>query len=307
MKQTPQQLHIPVLLDAVLDFLKPKEGENYLDLTAGYGGHARAVIARIGDAHLATLVDRDDFAIDQLKDLEKDGARLINKDFLAAAEELTNQGEQFDMILLDLGVSSPQLDTAERGFSFSKTAPLDMRMDQKNDLTAAEIVNRWPAKELSKIFVQYGEIAPRLAAKFAREIVWQRKKKLLATTTELAELIRIETGRADGGKYHKIHPATQVFQALRIAVNDELGQLERTLPLLPGLMKPNGRLVVISFHSLEDRIVKNFLKSETENGWTSELHILTRHPIKGETENDNNPRARSAKLRAAVKINNRKE
>jgi 16S rRNA (cytosine1402-N4)-methyltransferase len=303
MNHTPQQLHIPVLLDAVLDLLRPRAGESYLDLTAGYGGHARAVIARIGDAHLATLVDRDDFAIEQLKDLDRDGARLIHADFLAAAKELAGQNEQFDMILLDLGVSSPQLDMAERGFSFSKDAPLDMRMDRNQSLTAAEIVNRWPEKELNRIFIQYGEISPRLAAKFAREIVWQRKKKPLVSTTELAELVRIETGRADGGKYHKVHPATQVFQALRIAVNDELGQLEQTLSLLPGLMKPNGRLSVLSFHSLEDRIVKNFLKNEAENGWTSELHILTRHPIKGETNDDNNPRARSSRLRAAAKIN----
>jgi 16S rRNA (cytosine1402-N4)-methyltransferase len=303
MNQTPQQLHIPVLLDAVLDLLRPRAGENYLDLTAGYGGHARAVIVRIGDAKLATLVDRDEFALTQLKDLERDGARLIHGDFYATAEKLTESSEQFDMILLDLGVSSPQLDMAERGFSFAKEAPLDMRMDRSQNLTAAEILNHWPEKRLNKIFVQYGEITPRLAAKFAREIVWRRKKQPWLTTTELAELVRIETGRADGGKYHKVHPATKVFQALRIAVNDELGQLERTLSLLPILMKPGGRLAIISFHSLEDRIVKNFLKNEAENGWTSELHILTRHPIKGETDDENNPRARSAKLRAAAKIN----
>jgi 16S rRNA (cytosine1402-N4)-methyltransferase len=303
MKNTPQQLHIPVLLDAVLDLLNPKSGERYLDLTAGYGGHGKVVIARIGKASLATLVDRDNFAIEQLKDLGRDGARLIHSDFLAAAEKLVKSGEQFDMILLDLGVSSPQFDMAERGFSFAKDAPLDMRMDRNQSLTAAEIVNRWPEKQLNKIFVQYGEETPRLAAKFAREIVWQRKKKPFTTTTELAELVRIETGRADGGKYHKTHPATKVFQALRIVVNDELGQLERTLPLLPQLLNPGGRLAVISFHSLEDRLVKNFLKSEAENGLMSELHILTRRPIKGETLDENNPRARSAKLRAAAKIN----
>jgi 16S rRNA (cytosine1402-N4)-methyltransferase len=301
MKNTPQQLHIPVLLSAVLDLLKPQQGESYLDLTTGYGGHARAVIARVGGANLATLVDRDDFAISELADLEQDGAHLMHSDFLSAAKKLVEAGEQFDMILLDLGVSSPQLDMAERGFSFSKDAPLDMRMDRDQTLTAAEIVNSYPEKKLNDIFIQYGEVTPRLAAKFAREIVWQRKKKPLATTTELAELVRIETGRADGGKYHKVHPATKVFQALRIAVNDELGQLEQTLSLLPQLLKPNGRLAIISFHSLEDRIVKKFLKNEAENGWTSDLHILTRHPIKGEITDENNPRARSAKLRAAAK------
>jgi 16S rRNA (cytosine1402-N4)-methyltransferase len=304
MKNTPQQLHIPVLLDAVLDMLKPTEHQHFLDLTAGYGGHARSVIARIGDANLATLVDRDGSAILSLEDLARAGASLIHADFLTAAEKLAKENKQFDMILLDLGVSSPQLDTAERGFSFSKSAPLDMRMDTSQSLTAAAIVNGYSEKELSKIFVEYGEENRRLADKFAREILWQRKKKPIASTSELAELVRIETGRADGGKYHKIHPATKVFQALRIAVNDELGQLERTLPLLPRLMKPGGRLAIISFHSLEDRIVKNFLKNEAENGFESELHILTRHPIKGATIDENNPRARSAKLRAAAKINN---
>ena len=303
MKNTPQQLHIPVLLSSVLDLLSPKQGETYLDLTAGYGGHARQVIARIGGANLATLVDRDNFAIEHLADLKEQGARLIHADFLAAAKELVEADKQFDMILLDLGVSSPQFDMAERGFSFAKDAPLDMRMDRLQSLTAAEIVNRWPEKELNKIFVQYGEESPKLAAKFAREIVWQRKKKPLRTTTELAELIRIETGRADGGKFHKIHPATKAFQGLRIAVNDELGQLEATLPFLPRLLCPGGRLAVISFHSLEDRIVKSFLKNEAGGGLESEIHILTKHPIKGESDDVNNPRARSAKLRAAAKIN----
>ena len=301
MNNTPQQLHIPVLLDAVLDLLAPKKGENYLDLTAGYGGHAREVIARIGSANLATLVDRDEFAIEHLRDLEHDGARLIHADFLSSAEKLQAEQAKFDMILLDLGVSSPQLDHEERGFSFRTNGDLDMRMDRSQDLTAAEILNRRPEKSLAEIIAKYGEESPRTAARIVREIVLTRKKTPLKTTFELSELVKKVKG--SGGKRN---PATQTFQAIRIAVNDELGQLERTLPILPSLLKPGGRLAIISFHSLEDRIVKNFLKEQDEAGFEAELTILTRHAVSGE-KFDNNPRARSAKLRAAVKINNKKE
>jgi 16S rRNA (cytosine1402-N4)-methyltransferase len=339
MKITPQQLHIPVLLDAVLDLLRPKAGESYLDLTAGYGGHARAVIAHVGaekrvaaknlssrdsrsvvqpenpedspritlsseespEKATVVLVDRDDFAIEHLGDLQEQGARLIKADFLVAAKELADEGAQFDMILLDLGVSSPQLDFAERGFSFAKDGPLDMRMDRSGSLTAAEIVNRWSRKDLEKIFREYGEESPRLAAKIAWAIALRRKKEKFRTTSDLAEVVRRAVGAADKGKFHKVHPATKAFQAIRIAVNDELGQLEKTLPILPQLLNDGGRLAIISFHSLEDRIVKNFLKEQSENGLEAELKILTKHPISG-AENDDNPRARSAKLRAAVKV-----
>ena len=294
---TPQQLHIPVLLGAVLDFLKPKEGESYLDLTAGYGGHAREVIARIGAENLATLVDRDEFAISNLRDLEQKGVRVIHSDFLNAAKRLKVESAKFDMILLDLGVSSPQLDQSERGFSFRSENDLDMRMDRSQDLTAVQIVNRYSEKDLAKIFVEYGEESPKTAAKIAREITWVRKKTPITTTSQLADLVkRIKFGRS------KIHPATQVFQAIRIAVNDELGQLERTLPILPDLMNKNGRLAIISFHSLEDRIVKNFLKDQNDSGLEAELKILTKRPIAGDINMNNNPRARSAKLRVAVKI-----
>ncbi len=305
MKITPQQLHIPVLLDAVLDLLRPAAGESYLDLTAGYGGHARAVIARVGTAKSATLVDRDDFAIEHLNDLKRQGARILHMDFLAAAEKLAAEKAQFDMILLDIGVSSPQLDLAERGFSFAKNGPLDMRMDRSKDLTAAEVVNHWPRKALEKILIEYGEEPLRLAAKIALAIVQRRKREKFQTTNDLAETVRIAIAKADGGKFHKVHPATKTFQAIRIAVNDELAQLEKTLPLLPDLLKDGGRLAVISFHSLEDRIVKNFLKEQSENGLEAELKILTKHPISG-SENDENPRARSAKLRAAEKISQNK-
>jgi 16S rRNA (cytosine1402-N4)-methyltransferase len=301
MTNTPQQLHIPVLLDAVLDFLKPGAGENYLDLTAGYGGHAQAVIARIGQANLATLVDRDEFAIAQLENLAEKGASLIHSDFYKAAQELVNQNAQFDMILLDLGVSSPQLDQPERGFSFMRDGALDMRMDRSQTLTAAQIVNHDSEKQLIELIQKYGEESPKMAQKIARGIVIRRKKNPFTTTKELADLIAEISPR-----HGKIHPATRTFQALRIATNDELGQIERTLPLLPRLLKPGGRMAVISFHSLEDRIVKDFLREQETSGYEAELSVLTKHPIAGTTD-EYNPRARSAKLRAAAKINKRKD
>ncbi len=304
---TPQQLHIPVLLDDVLEYLAPKANESYLDLTAGYGGHAQAVLARVDSDKLATLIDRDEFAIEHLKQ-DFPNAQIIHSDFESAVKNLLVEEKAFDMILLDLGVSSVQLDFAERGFSFTHAGPLDMRMDQAQTLTAAEIVNHYPEKSLIKIFEGYGEISPRESAKIARDIVLRRKRNKFATTDDLAEVVRIAVGKADHGKFHKIHPATKAFQALRIATNDELGQLERTLPSLPKLLRPGGRVVIISFHSLEDRIVKNFLRdNDFATDFENELHILTKHPISG-AEDDNNPRARSAKLRAAAKINkNRKE
>lgn len=292
---TPQQLHIPVLLDSVLSLLAPQAGESYLDLTAGYGGHARAVISRIGAANLSTLVDRDEFALNHLCDLGRQGAHILQKDFYSAARDLVNDGEKYDMILLDLGVSSPQLDRAERGFSFMKDGPLDMRMDQSEDLNAEAIVNNASEKELARIIATYGEESPNRSAKIARAI---RLNRPFRTTTGLAEVIK---KTLPGGS--KIHPATRTFQALRIAVNDELGQLERTLLLIPGLLRPGGRVAVISFHSLEDRIVKQFFNEQSRAGYEAELTVLTRHPIAGKTYDVSNPRARSAKLRAAVKIN----
>ncbi len=298
---TPQQLHIPVLLDKVLELLDPKQGETYLDLTAGYGGHAKAVIARIGSASQATLVDRDDFAINALIDLKEQGTRLIQSDYLAAAKNLVNESERFNMILLDLGVSSPQLDMAERGFSFRFDAPLDMRMDRSQKLTAADIVNRASEKELAQIIQNYGEESPRLAGKIAAKIVRRRAKQAFVRTADLAEVVA-----STSSHWTKIHPATRTFQALRIVTNDELGQLTDVLPLTVKLLKPGGRLAVISFHSLEDRIVKRFFSEQAESGYEAELEILTKHPVSG-TEDVNNPRSRSAKLRVAAKINKRKD
>jgi len=291
---TPQQLHQPVLLERTMDVLSPQKGENYLDLTAGYGGHAKQVIDAIGDAHLATLVDRDDFAIQNLKPLQEAGARVLKNDYASAAAELARAGETFNMILIDLGVSSPQLDIAERGFSFLQDGPLDMRMDQQKGVTAADICNKASEDELVHFLRDYGE-EPK-AHKIARAIMHNRP---LATTTQLADVVLNDVFH---GRRGKIHPATRTFQALRIAVNQELQQLDETLKLVPDLLKPGGRVAIISFHSLEDRMVKRFFKEEHEAGYEARLQILTRQPISGATEDVHNPRSRSAKLRGAVKI-----
>lgn len=291
----PQQLqHRPVLLNSVVHVLAPRVGESYLDLTAGYGGHAKAVIDKIGSARLATLVDRDQTAIAALKPLGEEGARIIHSDFAAAAGKLYKAGEQFDLVLIDLGVSSPQLDNRERGFSFMGEGPLDMRMDPSSGLSAAEWLKVVSEKELAEVLRDYGE-EPH-ALNIARAI---KRAMPLKTTAELAKVVE----DAYHGKRGKIHPATRTFQAIRIAVNDELGQLRRTLPLALELTKPGGRLAIISFHSLEDRIVKHFLKEQASAGYEATLKILTKQPVEGATEDVNNPRARSAKLRAAAKIN----
>lgn len=290
---TPQQLHQPVLLQATLDVLAPKRGENYLDLTAGYGGHASKVIGAIGDAHLATLVDRDEFAIKALQPLAEAGARVLKNDYASAARQLHGAGELFSMILIDLGVSSPQLDIAERGFSFMQDGPLDMRMDQQTGFTAADVCNKASEDELVRILRDYGE-EPR-AIKVAQAIIRNRPFR---TTTQLADVVTT----VYRGRRGKTHPATRTFQALRIAVNQELQQLDETLQLVPDLLKPDGRVAIISFHSLEDRMVKRFFKEEQEAGYEARLQILTKNPIDGATQDVHNPRARSAKLRAAVKI-----
>ena len=297
--QTPQQLHIPVLLDKVIELLAPKKGEKYLDLTAGYGGHASEIISRIGDEKLATLVDRDLFAISELSKKFPE-AEIVHSDFANFAKNSAAAGEKYDMILLDLGVSSVQLDFGERGFSFREDAPLDMRMDREQKLTAYDVVNKYSEKDLAKIFVNYGEEKRGIAQKIARELVVSRKFGPTKTTGELAEKVVKIVGKSDGGKWHKTHPATKIFQAIRIEVNDELGQLSETLNEVLHLLKPGGRVAIISFHSLEDRIVKEYFReNDSEKNMEKNLIILTKKPIDGSIEDVNNPRARSAKLRAA--------
>lgn len=287
-------LHVPVLLESTLRMLNPIEGENYLDLTAGYGGHAGAILAKTKNYEDSCLVDRDEFAIANLDHLAKQGVQILHTDFLQAAEQLVKAGRQFNIILLDLGVSSPQLDKAERGFSFTNDGPLDMRMDARQTLTAKRVVNNYKKDELARIIREYGEEPPRTAHVYADAIT---KNRPIHTTEQLANIIK----QAYRGPWRKTHPATRTFQAIRIAVNDELGQVEKTMPLITQLLKPGGRVGVISFHSLEDRIVKRYFAEQKESGYESELDILTTKPILGETEDVHNPRSRSAKLRVAVK------
>lgn len=299
-KEHPPQdlLHVPVLLQATLDTLHPIEGENYLDLTAGYGGHARRFLEVTENFTDSVLVDRDDFAIARLSEFEQKGVRLMHTDFVSAATALVEEGKQFNIVLIDLGVSSPQLDMGERGFSFKSSGPLDMRMDRRQDVTAATLVNTLPADELIQIIKRYGEEPHGFAKRIAEAIVAYRKEQGPFTTTEeLADCIK----QNYRGKWSKIHPATRTFQALRIAVNQELRQVEQILPLLPRLLKPGGRVGVISFHSLEDRLVKNYFKEQRDAGLEAELQILTKKPLDGVTYDVHNPRSRSAKLRAAVK------
>lgn len=289
------EIHIPVLLDDVINYLQPKEGETYLDLTAGYGGHADKILEVTQNYNGAVLNDRDSNAINYLNaKYQKVKPVIMHDDFYSSALRLVENKQTFDMILADFGVSSPQLDKIERGFSFSKEARLDMRMNQEQELDAWTIVNRWSEKKLADIFERYGEEKSGRAKMLAREIAFNRP---IDTTTQLADLIKSKS------PYSHTHPATRIFQAIRIAVNDELGEIERTLPLLPKLLNKGGRVAIISFHSLEDRLVKDFFKEDSELGLESELKILTKKPIVAdESELVNNPRARSAKLRVAEKI-----
>lgn len=286
-------VHVPVLLEAVLKCLDPDQGESYLDLTAGYGGHARAVLQKTDNYNDSVLVDRDKFAIETLDEFSQQGVRLMHTDFVSAARQLVRDKRTFDMILADLGVSSPQLDRAERGFSFRLDGPLDMRMDNRTELTAADIVNSYSKDQLTRLIVRYGEETNGRARKIAQAIVVARP---FSKTAELASLIEQTLGR--GGL--KTHPATRTFQALRIEVNAELRLIDELLPLLPRLLKPGGRVVIISFHSLEDRLVKRFLMDQMQSGYEAELIVPDRKPIRG-TEDVHNPRSRSAKLRFAVK------
>lgn len=293
MHQNQNKHHIPVLLTNVLSVLDPQVGEAYLDLTAGYGGHASEVIKRTNALEAATLVDRDANAIAELQKRFESDVELIHEDFLQAAERLQTQGKNYDVVLADLGVSSPHLNTASRGFSIKSDGPLDMRMDPRQDITAATIVNEYSHEELVRILRDYGE-EPR-AGRIADAIIRGRP---FTTTHQLASTI---AGQWPGRS--KVHPATRAFQALRIEVNDELGLLQRALPIWASLLKPGGRLAVISFHSLEDRIVKRFFANVAGDRFDADLRHLTKKPL---TASDDelvfNPRARSAKLRAVVKI-----
>ena len=283
---TPSTLHIPVLPQALLDGLAIDPNGHYLDATLGRGGHSRLILATFPDVRV-TGIDLDDEAIAttqaNLSDLFGDRLQVWQGNF---ADYPGKVGE-FYGIIADLGVSSPQFDVAERGFSFRHQAPLDMRMNRQQSLTAAEIINHWDQTSLADLFYQYGE--ERRSRVIARRIVQQRP---FETTTALAEAIALCFPPKQC--YGRIHPATRVFQALRIAVNDELGSLERFLEKPPHWLKPGGRIGIISFHSLEDRRVKYSFRDSLL------LDVVTKKPIIPQAEEQaNNPRSRSAKLRFA--------
>ena len=306
--------HVSVLLDECIRYLNIKPDGIYVDGTLGMGGHSEAIASRLTTGRLIAI-DRDDRALAYAGDrLARFGARvtLLKGNFSDLGALLDSAGvETADGMLFDLGVSSPQLDNAERGFSYSQDAPLDMRMDETASLTAREIVNEWSESELRSIFWRYGE--ERYAGRIAAAIVERREEAPLRTTGELVDIIRKTMPAA--ALREKQHPAKRCFQALRIAVNDELGSLERMLEQAPDRLAPGGRLLVISFHSLEDRIVKEAIRKR-ENGCTcpkefpvctcgfvQSLRSVTRKPVTpSQKETERNPRARSAHLRIAEKV-----
>jgi 16S rRNA (cytosine1402-N4)-methyltransferase len=281
--------HIPVLSQEVITGLNIQPGGNYLDLTVGGGGHSRLILETAEDVKV-TCVDQDEDALKAAKEnLAEFGDRVkfIHSNF-ANYQFIENS---YDGILADLGVSSYHLDHPERGFSFRNTANLDMRMNQQQSLTAGDIINEWDEKELADIFFKYGE--ERLSRRIARRII---EKRPFDTTTELANAIAYSV--PPKYRHGRIHPATRVFQALRIAVNDELKALETLIEKAPNALIPGGRIAIISFHSLEDRPVKHGLRNSPL------LRILTKKPIIAtEEEIKQNPRSRSAKLRIAEKKN----
>jgi 16S rRNA (cytosine1402-N4)-methyltransferase len=281
-------VHIPVLSREVIEGLAVHSGGRYLDATVGGGGHSRLILGAAADVHL-TALDQDSWAITAAqKELHGFGDRVQLRQINFA--DYDPEETRFDGILADLGVSSAQFDIPDRGFSFRLEAPLDMRMDQRQELTAADVINHWDEAKLADIFYIYGE--ERLSRRIARRIV---EKRPFTTTTELAEAIAYSVPKAY--RYGRIHPATRVFQALRIAVNRELEVLETLLDKAPHWLKPSGRIAIISFHSLEDRIVKHRLKESPL------LTVLTKKPIQAqEDELAENVRARSAKLRIAERI-----
>lgn len=284
----PEFYHVPVLPEAVIEGLNLQPGGRYLDATAGGGGHSRLMLEAEPTVKVVA-VDQDAAAIAATKaNLAEFGDRvsLWHGNFA----DYDPAGNLFNGVLADLGVSSVQLDVGDRGFSFRQTAPLDMRMDLRQDLTAADIVNHWDETELANLIYTYGE--ERLSRRIARKIVDQRPWQ---TTTDLAEAIFHSVPRSY--RYGRIHPATRTFQALRIAVNQELKVLETLLKVAPTWLTPGGRLVIISFHSLEDRLVKHTLKDSPD------LKVITKKPvIATEAEVSQNPRARSAKLRVAERV-----
>lgn len=313
MADTGDYGHKSVLLHECMDALAIKPEGVYVDGTLGRAGHSRELARRLTTGRLIAL-DRDQAALDAARERLADCAdrvTLVRSSFSRLGAVLDDLGvEAVDGVLLDLGVSSPQLDDAGRGFSYTKDAPLDMRMDTDAPLTARELVNGAPYEELRRILYEYGE--ERYAPAIANAIRRAREDRPIETTLELAELIR--GAMPAKALREKQHPAKRSFQALRIAVNDELGELEAVLDAAEARLKPGGRLAVVTFHSLEDRIVKRKLRDFASGcvcppefpvcvcGRTPRMKLVTRKPVvPGEAELDENPRARSAKLRVAEK------
>ncbi len=294
MHQNPHlNSHTPVLLKEVIDIVQPKKGDSYLDTTAGRGGHAQEILNMSENYPQSVLVDRDSEAITNLANKFKNKSiQLMHQDYLSASRELLETDRRFDIILADLGVSSPHINEVSRGFSFASDGPLDMRMDQRQETIAWDIVNKTDEGKLANILREYGEEPKN--RQIAKIIVRNRP---INTTIELAAL----TKQAWPG-HSRSHPATRTFQAIRIVVNNELEQLSEALPIWLELLKPNGRLAIITFHSLEDRIVKKFFANESGDRFDSKLSLLTKHPVVPDPhETAHNPRAHSAKLRVAVK------
>jgi len=308
------QTHIPVLAGELIDVVDPRPGEVAVDCTIGGGGHARLVADRLGPAGTLIGIDRDPVAEERFAELAAEvtcQTRFIRADFATALAELNGEGLSADLVYMDLGMSSMQVDTWERGFSYAYDAPLDMRMDPEQPLTAAEILNTWDERRLARLLREYGE--ERFAVNIARAVVRERRRRELGTTHELVDLIK--SALPGHAAFAGSHPARRTFQALRIAVNDELTQLEDALPMAWDLLRPGGRLAAIAFHSLEDRTVKRFLARLARGcvcppelpvcvcGRLPEAELLTRRalaPTPGEVAA--NPRSRSAHLRAARKL-----
>jgi 16S rRNA (cytosine1402-N4)-methyltransferase len=306
--------HVPVLAGELIEFLDPAPGAIAVDCTVGGAGHARLIAERIGSTGTLIGIDRDPVAEERFAELAADVAcdtRFIRADFASGLGQLHEEGLQADLVYMDLGMSSMQIDTWERGFSYSYDAPLDMRMDPMQEMTAAELVNTWDERRISRLLRDYGE--ERFAGPIARAIVRTRARAELNTTQDLVDVIKSAVpipAQFAGG-----HPAKRTFQALRIAVNDELTQIDEALPLAWEILAPGGRLAAISFHSLEDRRVKRFLVEKSRGcicppdlpicvcGHEPEAELLSRRaiaPTPGEIAS--NPRSRSAHLRVARKV-----
>jgi 16S rRNA (cytosine1402-N4)-methyltransferase len=305
--------HVPVLADEVRELLAVQPGETVVDGTFGAGGHARLLARDLAGRGKLVAIDRDPAAkpyFDRFKASAGVEVRFLRGEFAVVLTQLAANGVKADAILLDLGISSMQVDRPERGFSYATDTPLDMRMDPSAEPNAAAIVNTWDEQELVTIFRRYGE--ERFAAPIARAIARRRAERPFTRTGDLVDVIKLAIPTP--ARFGEGHPAKRVFQALRIAVNDELGQLEAALPAAVEMLRPGGRVAVISFHSLEDRIVKRFFVEQAKGctcppdfpvcvcGKEPTLRILTRKPVRPTRhETDVNPRAASARLRGAVK------